>query len=107
MTWLIVWLSLILSVGFCAYNEYQSKHFALSPSWLWLGKIYLVSFFCTTCWLPAIYFNPKLIVVGVIWSLLGTLATVIIGVWIFHEPVNFIKGVGLLCAFISIILLSI
>ena len=101
----IFWL--ILSALFFAVGEFLSKKFAINPRWLYV--VYILAVYClgTLAWLPAILQKNSLSIVGTIWSVLSLLATISIGVLIFGEKINILGIIGIIFAFISIILLSI
>jgi len=100
----MVWL--VLSALFFAVGEFFSKKFALNPSII--NVMYILSAYIlgTLAWLPAILQKNQLSVVGVIWSVMSLLATVSIGVLIFNEKLDIAGIVGIIFAFIAIILLS-
>ena len=101
----IVWL--ILSALFFAVGEFLSKKFALSPKFSFVILILVAYILGTLAWLPAILQKNQLSIVGVIWSVLSLLATVSIGVLIFHEKLSTVGIAGIFAAVIAIVLLSI
>lgn len=101
----IFWL--ILSALFFACGEYFSKRFALNPKLNFVIFIIATYVLGTLAWLPAILQKNQLSIVGTIWSVLSLLATVFIGIIIFSEKLSIIGIVGIIMAFVSIILLSI
>ena len=100
----IIWL--IVSALFFAFGEFLSKKFALNPSLMYVLIIVAVYALGTLAWLPAILQKNQLSIVGAIWSVLSLLATVLIGILIFHEQLSFIGILGIIFAFIAVVLLS-
>ncbi len=58
-------------------------------------------------WLPAILQKNSLAITGTMWSVLGLLTTILIGVLIFGEKLSLVGIVGIIFAVIAIVLLSI
>jgi len=87
-------------------GEYFSKKFAINPRLGTVGLILCAYALGTIAWLPAILQKNQLSIVGVIWSVLSLMATVLIGVIIFSEKLNYISIAGILAAIISIVLLT-
>ena len=100
----IFWL--VASALFFAVGEFWSKKFALEPKIYYVVFILLAYCVGTLFWLPAIMQKNQLSIVGTIWSVMSLLATVSIGVLIFKEKLSLIGVLGIVFAFISIILLS-
>jgi ABC-type polysaccharide/polyol phosphate export permease len=57
-------------------------------------------------WLPAILQKNQLSVVGVMWSVLSLLITILIGTIIFRETLNLFSALGIIFAIVATILLS-
>jgi len=100
----IIWL--ILSVFPFAIGEYLSKRFAMNPSFLLVILTLIAYSLGVLLWLPAMLQKNQLSVVGTMWSVLSLLTTVLIGVLIFKEKLDVLGFVGIITAFISIVLLS-
>ena len=100
----IVWL--LISAGFFAWGEFLSKKFAIAPSALFVVVILFAYGLSELAWLPAILQKHQLSIVGVLWSVLSLLATVLIGIVVFGERVNALGMIGIVLAFISVVLLS-
>lgn len=99
-----IWLLLsVISFGFA---EYISKLFSLKPSLFLAGIIVVPYVIGVWLWLPAILKMQSLSVAGTIWNVMSTIVTVGIGVIIFKEHLTYTNVVGILCAIMSIILLS-
>lgn len=100
----LIWLT--LSALFFAGGEFFSKKFALNPRAIFVAYILLMYIIGTLAWLPAILQKNQLSIVGAIWSVLSLLATVLIGVLIFGERLSTIGILGVIAAFVAIVLLS-
>jgi len=100
----IVWL--IISALFFAVGDFLSKKFALNPKITYVVFVLLAYSLCSLTWLPAILQKNQLSIVGTIWSVMSLIATIAIGVIIFNEELSAIGVIGIIVAFISIILLS-
>ncbi len=101
----LVWL--IISGIFFAIGEFLSKKFSITPSWPYVALIIFIYALGTLSWLPAILQKNQLSITGTIWSVIGLLMTIFIGVIIFGEKLNALSIAGIIFAIISIILLSI
>lgn len=101
----IFWL--ILSAIFFAVGEFFSKKFALTPKASLVAWILAAYILGTLAWLPAILQKKQLSITGAIWSVMSLLATVLIGILLFNEKLSGAGIVGIITAFIAIILLSI
>ncbi|NTW13817.1 MAG: hypothetical protein HGA31_02170 [Candidatus Moranbacteria bacterium] len=97
---------LLISALFFAAGEFMSKKFAIQPKFISVIYILILYSVGVLAWLPAILAKNQLSIVGAIWSVLGLLATIVIGVVIFHEKLNAIGIVGIITALIAIFLLS-
>ena len=101
MAWLIIFAL------FFAFGEFLSKKFALAPSWEYVVIIIIIYSLGTLAWLPAILQKKQLSIVGALWSVLSLLATVLIGIIIFHEKLNVLVITGIVFGAIAVALLSI
>ena len=99
-----VWL--IVSGLFYATGEYLSKKFALAPSWQYAVAIVLVYGVTSLVWLPAIWEKNQLSTTGLLWSVIGILMTVAIGVFFFGERPNAIGVIGIAFAVLAVGFLS-
>lgn len=100
----IIWL--VISAIFFACGEFLSKKFALNPKVIYVIFILLAYSGGVLAWLPAILQKNQLSVVGTLWSVLSLLTTILIGILIFSEKLSPTSAIGILFAFIAIILLS-
>lgn len=99
-----IWL--LLSALFFACGEYASKQWGYAPSLALTIMTVGIYALGTLAWLPALLHNNHLAIMGTAWLLLATIATVAIGILVFHEHVTTIKAVGIVFSLISLILLS-
>jgi len=99
----IIWL--IASALFFAVGEFLSKKFALNPKFSYIAYILIFYSLGVLAWLPAILQKNQLSIVGTMWSVLSLLTTVLIGILIFNEKINTTGIVGIIFAFIAIVLL--
>jgi len=97
---------LIVSALFFAIGEYFSKRFATEPNWKMLVLVCSTYLMGTLTWLPAIVQTNKLATTGTGWLLLSILATLGIGLGVFHEKVNTVQMVGIGLAIVALILLN-
>jgi len=100
----IIWL--IVSSLFFAVGEFLSKKFALNPSLVLVIFIIFTYSISVLLWLPAILQKNQLSVVGVMWSVLSLLITILIGTIIFRETLNLFSALGIIFAIVATILLS-
>ena len=100
----LIWL--FISAIFFAGGEYLSKIWALGPSIPILIFVLIIYSLGVLFWLPALLHKNQLAIMGTIWTMLGTLATVLIGILIFHEKLTLIQWLGVALAFLSLFLLG-
>lgn len=100
----IFWL--LLSALFFATGEFFSKKFALAPKMTLVFLVLCAYTLGTLAWLPAILQKNQLSIVGVLWSVLSLLATVLIGVLLFGEKLSTAGWFGIFFGALSIVLLS-
>lgn len=100
------YLWLLLSVVSFGFGEYISKLFSLKPSLFLAGIIVIPYVIGVWLWLPAVLKMQSLSVAGTIWNVMSTIVTISIGVLIFKEQLTYANVAGILCAILSIILLS-
>lgn len=100
----IIWL--IISSLFFAVGEFLSKKFSLNPKFSYVIFILVFYSLGVLAWLPAILQKNQLSIVGTMWSVLSLMTTILIGVLIFNEKLSVTGSVGIIFAFIAIVLLS-
>lgn len=101
----IFWL--ILSSLFFVGGEFWSKKFALDPKISFVILVLITYGVADLLWLPAILQKNQLSIVGVMWSVMSLTLTLLMGVLIFKEHLSLTGILGIITAFVSIILLSI
>jgi drug/metabolite transporter (DMT)-like permease len=99
-----VWL--VISAAFFAVGEYFSKKFASEPDWKMLLLVCSAYLLGTLAWLPAIVRTNQLASTGTGWLLLSMMATLGIGVGIFHERLNSYQIAGIALAAVALVLLN-
>ena len=79
---------LLVSVSFFAYGEFLSKKWADHPSVSLAIAVVAIDAIGTALWLPAILHKNTLAIVGLLWLLIGAVATVSIGLFVFKETLD-------------------
>lgn len=82
----IIWL--ILSALFFAGGEFLSKKWGMKPGLVITLLIIFTYALGTVTWLPALLYKNQLAVMGTLWLLLATMATMLIGVLVYHESLT-------------------
>jgi multidrug transporter EmrE-like cation transporter len=103
---LTVFAWLLLSICFFSMGEWSSKKYILDHNIKWLGVNFIGYIGSVIPWLVALSKYNHVSVVGLIWSLLSVVSTLVVGFVIFHEPITTLKVVGMVFAFIAIVLMS-
>ena len=101
----IIWL--VVSVILFGFGEYFSKSWALHPDFrhaFWALLTYTLG---TFTWLPILLHKNHLSTMGTAWLALGVVATVGIGLFVFHEKVTFLQWLGIVLALIALGLLGV
>lgn len=101
----IVYLGMLAWAFTYGAGEYFSKIWSEKPSLLL--AIITVSCYAISvlAWLPALRAHGTLAVLSTIFALIGLLAGVVIGIFIFHEPVTLKQYIGISLAIVATILL--
>jgi|GEM_PF-732321 len=97
---------LLLSALFFGCGEFLSKRWALAPTFWGAAAVVAVDAIGVMLWLPALFNRNQLSIVGVMWTLLGTVTTVSIGLLIFKESLTWVQWIGIVCAFVALALLQ-
>jgi multidrug transporter EmrE-like cation transporter len=100
----LIWL--FLSVVVFGYGEYLSKRLALDVNLKSILFILFVYCIGILFWLPAILIKNQLSITGVIWAVMSSIATLMVGLLIFKEQLSVTGIVGVILAIISIVLLT-
>ena len=74
--------------------------------WRLYGGIVFMYLFCSTCYLIALRNHSQIGVINSIWSCLGVVAVVIMGIFCFGETITVQQWIGIGFALIAIFLLS-
>lgn len=98
------WLT--FSAAFFAVGEYFSKKFAIQPDARGVFLVCAAYLLGTLAWLPAILSTNRLAATGTAWLLLSMIATLGIGLGIFHEKLNSFQIAGVVLAGIALALLN-
>jgi multidrug transporter EmrE-like cation transporter len=97
---------LILSALFFAAGEYLSKVWANAPTGRGAALVVAAYAVGALAWLPALLHKNELAVMGTAWLLLATVATVVIGLFVFGENLSRVQWTGIGLAAIALFLLS-
>ena len=101
----IIWL--LASVILFGFGEYFSKYWATRPDFwraFWALLAYVLA---TFAWLPVLLHKNHLSTMGTAWLALGVVATIGIGLFIFHEKITFLQWLGIVLALIALGLLGV
>ena len=98
---------MICSMIFYSLGEYHCKMFSLKPSIIMAFKTLLLWMMGSSFYLPVLYLQQKMAIMGSIWAVGALVITILMGILMFHESVTNIQIIGLIFAVLSIILLSI
>ena len=101
----IIWL--IISVVFFGLGEYFSKYWAMHPDFWRAFWAFLAYILGTFTWLPILLHKNHLSTMGTAWLALGVVATVSIGLFVFHERISFLQWLGIVLALIALGLLGV
>ena len=89
----IVWL--LISATFYTFGEYFSKKWGMQPNLITALIVSTFSFFSALVWLPALMHRNQIAIMGTIWLLLATIATVFVGAVIFQEKITPVEWIGI------------
>lgn len=103
---MIVYIWLALSALAFAAGEYASKRYINGDGIRWMVVTYAAYNTGVVLWFPALRQRNELAIVGTIWSLMSMMATVLIGVTIFHEQLSTQQIAGIVLALLAMALLS-
>jgi len=101
----MILLFLALSAVFFASGEFFSKKWADEPRTLYAILLFLSYNVGIALWMPAIRETKTLAVTGMMWLLLGIVATTLIGTMVFHERIDPKQCAGLALATMACVLL--
>jgi multidrug transporter EmrE-like cation transporter len=101
-----LWFWFILSGLSFALGEYLSKVWALNQNHRVLVLMVLSYVVSSLAWAPIIRARPQLAMMGMLWMLVATCATLTLGVGVFHEKLEFAQWVGVCLAIVSMMLIG-
>ena len=101
-----LWFWFALSGLAFALGEYLSKVWALDQNPQVLGLMVLAYVVSSLAWAPIIRQRPELALMGMLWMLVATCATVTLGVGVFHEKLEIAQWVGVCLAVVSMLLIG-
>jgi drug/metabolite transporter (DMT)-like permease len=97
---------LITSGIFYGFGEYWAKRWSLGPSF-GLTVLVLLSYgLCDMFYLPIVVKEHSLAIAGVMFLVMAMLASIILGVFWFHETISWQQWAGIVLAGIGMLLLS-
>jgi len=97
---------LLVSALFFAGGEFLSKKWGQNPGWMLTGAVVATYALGSLMWLPALLHKNELARMGMLWCLLTTPLTVIMGTIVFHEKLSNGQWVGIALAMVALLLLS-
>lgn len=100
------WVWLVISAVWFTAGEYASKKWGMAPSWRFAVLVVGVYAIGTLAWLPALLHKNQIALMGTLWLVLATVATVSVGVFIFHEQLSALQWVGVGLALVALTLLG-
>lgn len=101
------WAWLLISAAWFTAGEYASKKWGMAPSWRFAFFVVGVYAVGTFAWLPALLHKNQIALMGTLWLVLATVATVSVGVFAFHEQLSLVQWVGVGLALVALTLLSV
>jgi hypothetical protein len=100
-----IWVWFTLSSMGYAMGEILSKRWANNPSIMGAVYIFLAYGFCTLLWLPTMICRNQLIINSIIYIILASIATIIVGLG-FAERITAMNIVGIMFGVVGVILMS-
>lgn len=100
------WAWLLISAAWFTAGEYLSKRWGMHPSFGFAVVVVLTYAIGTFAWLPALLHKNQLALMGMLWAILATVATISVGVLIFRETLTVLQWVGVGLALVALTLLS-
>jgi multidrug transporter EmrE-like cation transporter len=100
------WAWLLASASFVGAGDYLAKKFGTHPSFIAAAVTLGTYSMGTMCFLPVLLHKNELARMGMIWYILSMLATVVIGICVFHEILTVRQWTGLVLAGTGLVLLS-
>jgi len=100
------WAWLAISALFYAGGEYFSERTVLHATWQNYLILVVLDVLSITLWLPALYEKNNLAVTGTLWLMFALAVTVLLGIFVFNQPVTARAVMGILLALVVVYLLS-
>ena len=100
------WTWLLISAVWFTAGEYLSKRWGMQPSLRFAVLVVAVYAVGTFAWLPALLHKNQLALMGTLWLVLATVATVGVGVLVFGEQLSVLQWVGVGLALVALALLG-
>ena len=97
---------LLMSAAFFTGGEYLSKIWGFKPSWCITAAVAGTYAIGTLFWLPALLHKNDLARMGMLWYLLTTPMTILLGVLIFKEKLTQGQWAGIALAMVALWLLK-
>ena len=105
-TFLPAWVWLTVSALFYAGGEFFSEKLVLHPTWENYALLVLLDVLSITSWLPALYEKNNLAVTGTLWLMFALVATALLGIIVFDQPITGKAVLGIILAGAVVALLS-
>lgn len=100
----IIWF--LLSAIFFAAGEYLSKTWGNKPGVGLAFIVVAVYAMETLAWLPALLHKNQIAIMGTAWLVMALIATVSVGVFVFHEKITIFQWLGMVLALAALILIG-
>lgn len=96
---------LLVSALFCGVSEYYGKKFGACPSIRLALLTWSIGCVINLSWLMALSNYNSISTIGLIWALLNIVITLFMGFIVFGEPITTLKMIGVVLAFVAVILM--
>ena len=104
-SWNILGL-LFISLIFYSIGEYVSKLYSNNATWLLYWITMLSYSINVAAWLPAIQKGKSLVILGTIWTVGYSIATLLVSQIIFKEPISQKQFCGVMLSMLGVILIA-
>lgn len=88
------WGWLLLSAAGFTMGEYASKKWSMHPSLPFTFGVVAIYSLSNFAWLPVLLHKNQISLMGTLWLVLATVATVGVGVFVFGEKLSSLQWVG-------------
>src|SRR5258706_1582762 len=96
------WAWLFISASGFTLGEYISKKWAQQPSARGAAVVVLTYAISTLAWLPVLLHKNQIALMGTLWLLLATVATIGVGLFVFGEQLTALQWVGVGLALVAL-----